>query len=303
MANTSISNLAAGAAVSATDVLPNVQTAGVGPVKTTAAQIKTFVLGAGDTLPVANGGTGLTSLTAGRVPYGAGTSAFASSTNLFFDGTNFRLGIGTSSPATTLDVANGSATIRIGLTASSQYGEIGRDTGDGYIKYEAAQASPFRGHKFTVGGSEAMRVHANGNVGIGLTSAPSTKLHVSGSLTIQSGNIVGPSTNNAFTVSADSTATNGGWVQLYSSAHPAPSLVIIGTNSERMRVDANGNVVINTAAIATTATDGFLYVPTCAGAPTGVPTSYTGRVPIVVDSTNSELYVYVGGSWKSTALT
>lgn len=43
MANTSISNLAAGAAVSATDVIPNVQTAGVGPVKTTAAQLKTFM--------------------------------------------------------------------------------------------------------------------------------------------------------------------------------------------------------------------------------------------------------------------
>jgi len=42
MADTSISNLSAGAAVSATDVFPNVQTAGVGPVKTTAAQIKTF---------------------------------------------------------------------------------------------------------------------------------------------------------------------------------------------------------------------------------------------------------------------
>ena len=43
MANTSISNLSAGAAVAATDVLPNVQTAGVGPVKTTAAQLKTFM--------------------------------------------------------------------------------------------------------------------------------------------------------------------------------------------------------------------------------------------------------------------
>ena len=40
------------------------------------------------TLPVANGGTGLTSLTAGYVPYGNGTSAFASSANLTFDGTN-----------------------------------------------------------------------------------------------------------------------------------------------------------------------------------------------------------------------
>lgn len=43
MANTSISNLSAGAAVSATDLVPNVQTAGVGPVKTTAAQLKTFM--------------------------------------------------------------------------------------------------------------------------------------------------------------------------------------------------------------------------------------------------------------------
>lgn len=42
MANTSISNLAAGAAVSATDLFANVQSIGAGPVKTTAAQIKTF---------------------------------------------------------------------------------------------------------------------------------------------------------------------------------------------------------------------------------------------------------------------
>lgn len=43
MANTSISNLSAGAAVSATDLLPNVQAPGAGPVKTTAAQLKTFM--------------------------------------------------------------------------------------------------------------------------------------------------------------------------------------------------------------------------------------------------------------------
>jgi hypothetical protein len=42
MANTKISDLSAGAVVSATDLIPNVQAVGVGPVKTTAAQIKTF---------------------------------------------------------------------------------------------------------------------------------------------------------------------------------------------------------------------------------------------------------------------
>jgi hypothetical protein len=41
------------------------------------------------TLPVANGGTGLTSLTAGYIPYGNGTSAFSSSSGLTFNGTIF----------------------------------------------------------------------------------------------------------------------------------------------------------------------------------------------------------------------
>jgi len=44
-----------------------------------------------------NGGTGLNSLSSGFIPYGNGTSAFSSSSNLFFDGTN--LGIGTTSAA------------------------------------------------------------------------------------------------------------------------------------------------------------------------------------------------------------
>lgn len=53
------------------------------------------------TLVVSNGGTGLTSLTTGRIPFGAGTSAFGNSANLFFDSANTRLGVGTASPAVT----------------------------------------------------------------------------------------------------------------------------------------------------------------------------------------------------------
>ena len=45
------------------------------------------------TLAVANGGTGLTSLTAGRIPYGNGTSAFGNESNLTYDDTNNRLGV------------------------------------------------------------------------------------------------------------------------------------------------------------------------------------------------------------------
>lgn len=43
-------------------------------------------------LPVANGGTGLTTLTSGYVPYGNGTSALNSSSAFQFDGTSLNFG-------------------------------------------------------------------------------------------------------------------------------------------------------------------------------------------------------------------
>ncbi len=67
---------------------------------------------------------------------------------------------------------------------------------------------------------------------------------------------------------------------------------------ERMRIDATGSVSVGVSSIATTATDGFLYIPACAGIPTGTPTAKTGLAPMVVDSTNSKLYVYIGGAWR-----
>jgi len=45
------------------------------------------------TLGVANGGTGLTSLTSGRIPYGNGTSAFGNESNLTYDAANNRFGV------------------------------------------------------------------------------------------------------------------------------------------------------------------------------------------------------------------
>lgn len=57
-------------------------------------------------------------------------------------------------------------------------------------------------------------------------------------------------------------------------------------------------VIIGNAALGTTATDGFLYIPTCAGTPTGVPTTFTGRIPMIFDTTNSQFWFYAGGAWK-----
>ena len=70
-------------------------------------------------------------------------------------------------------------------------------------------------------------------------------------------------------------------------------------------VTASGRMAVGTAVQAVANLNPQFWVPTCAGAPTGTPTNspYTGAAGIVVDSTNSRIYVYVGGAWKSAALT
>jgi hypothetical protein len=59
-----------------------------------------------------------------------------------------------------------------------------------------------------------------------------------------------------------------------------------------------GQIAFGTAAKATTDTAGYVCIPSCAGAPTGVPASIpTGQIPYQIDSTNKKLYAYIGGAW------
>jgi len=84
---------------------------------------------------------------------------------------------------------------------------------------------------------------------------------------------------------------------IYSNSTQAMSFVT--ASAERARITAAGSFVAGgSVALATTATDGFLYVPTCAGTPTGTPTAITGMAPIIVDTTNHKLYFRSGGVWR-----
>ena len=51
----------------------------------------------------------------------------------------------------------------------------------------------------------------------------------------------------------------------------------------------------------TAMTSGFTHIPSAAGAPSGAPTNPSGNVPMYYDSTNNKIYVYSGGTWRSTA--
>jgi hypothetical protein len=183
----------------------------------------------GTALAVTDGGTGRTSLTAGYVLKGSGTSAISSGI-IYDNGTN--VGIGTASPAYTLDVigdqrAAGLLTLKNDLLLDK--GAL--DT----IYCNTALAFARNG----VG--ERMRIDSSGNVGVG-TSSPTgggggTTLNVFG----------GSAASFRLSSSTDALdlflAGGSGFVQ---TATAIP--MVFRTNAtERMRITDTGNVGIGTA--------------------------------------------------------
>ena len=204
------------------------------------------------TLPVANGGTGLTSLTAGYIPYGNGTGAFSSSSLLYFSGSN--LGINNTSPAYRVDVVgNGlfsKASSAVGVTeivaGSSDYASGPSYRSVFLRQYSSATTGTIFGQStanagllmfqntpvgiigcnnmaplvFGINDTERMRITSGGLVGIG-TSSPSYVLDVNAAI-VRFGN-----------------GTNGGFIQ-YGSDATAANNYHIGSYGGNLSV-YNGN--------------------------------------------------------------
>ena len=139
------------------------------------------------TLPVANGGTNTSTLTANKVMVGNGTSGVLTPTNLHWDNTNSRLGIGNPSPFAALDIVTtttslvalfnsnqANASFRIinssvngGRTYSLGSGDNTSAGGNGLFVYDET------------GAAARLLVNNVGDIGIGTTS-PTQKLHVVG---------------------------------------------------------------------------------------------------------------------------
>lgn len=141
----------------------------------------------------------------------------------------------------------------------------------------------------------------NNRLGIG-TASPNAKLSVHCGDTSASG--------TGLQILSDTTGTtvNDGFTMynladdIYWNQRENKSLFIY-VNSTNLVVTMSpaGSFIVGPGSLATTATAGFLYIASCAGVPTGVPTAFTGEVAMVYDRTNNHLYIYNGG-WKKTTV-
>lgn len=131
-------------------------------------------------------------------------------------------------------------------------------------------------------------------------------------------------TNQVFNTSADSSAsaanvaaTGAGNIQLraYSVAGGNRTELIAnlatqwgtgaGSIAHSVAMDLAGNFALKAQSSATADTNGYVYMPSVSGAPTGVPAVltglYAGASPFSYDTTNNRLSIY-NGAWRAVPL-
>jgi hypothetical protein len=155
---------------------------------------------------------------------------------------------------TTLE-ATGVTTVQAGSVSAPAITTTG-DTNTG-MYFPAADTIAF-----TEGGVESMRIDSSGNMGLGTTS-PASRLDVSGVISLQGTTLPSAGTSRIYSRSSDSstyiqTATSGSINLLDGSQNTmavfgASTLQFMTGNSERVRIDTSGNVLVGGTAQSGTA--------------------------------------------------
>jgi hypothetical protein len=185
------------------------------------------------TLPVGNGGTGLTSFTANGVVYASSTSALATGSTLVFDGT--ALGVGTTSAGSfgrlaVQDTGSGGGTIALLSSGATNVIYIKNTGTSADFKYNDAYPMTW-----SINGTERMRLTNSGYLGIG-TSSPTQALTIVGNELI-TGYIELKSANKIYF--DDSGNTNSGAIW---NGGSGANLSFGSSGSEYMRLDSSGNL-------------------------------------------------------------
>lgn len=284
-----------------------------------------------NTVPASKGGTGQATLTANAFIMGNGTSPV----NMVAV-TGLVLGNGASAPSAYAGTSCTSqfvtALSALGVATCSTLGTgvfaaLGVSIGSAGapVLFNGALGTPLSGVATnltgTASGLTAGAVPASGITGTTLPASVVTSsltslgtltaLTVNGSTASFTNNSVGglafaaqssDTGQTYFTITNSSTGGHG-WqfaTAGQTQADPGAFYFYDSTASKyRFFLSSLGNAVIGDvgSALPTNANNGFLYIPTTAGTPTGTPTSYTGHVALLYDTTNHQFWIYDGG-WK-----
>ena len=210
------------------------------------------------TLAVGNGGTGLSTLTAGYIPYGNGTSALGSSANFVFDGNNLGIGVTPSAWASTFKAIqvgeygvgwNTHGSLPIGYlnancyyngsnwiyTTSNPVTQFVTSGQNGQFQWNQA-ASGTAGNAITF--TQAMTLDNSGYLLVGTTSNVSSyKINVSHT----SGELLGlnASSGTLTRIAFGNTSASFGSTQIIANG---TALAFVTGSAEAMRIDSSGNL-------------------------------------------------------------
>ena len=223
----------------------------------------------------------LTQISTGMLASGDGTVDLNIDNGTFVvDVSTSRVGIGTSSPVSKLDIASGDLTISNSTNAPFINFVDNTTRSQSLARIAMDQVSGTAGQLLfstTTGGTlaERMRIDSSGNVGIG-TSSPRSILDLDGGsetqLRLQTTNS-GSAASDGLLISLDSSTNAKAYIWNYENAE-----TIFGTNNaERMRIDASGRVGIGAVA----PTDGTLHVQTASA---GTVAASTQADDIVIEN-------------------
>lgn len=256
-----------------------------------------------------------------------GTIAFVSSesTSVLFDGTDWidfvetmplqdldHLGINTTADTTNRLAVRSPAALFSGVEAAS-----GGD-GDMRVIVSKEASGDTASHLFQSGFSGRAEFGLTGDDDFHLKVSPDgTIWHEAMAIDAATGNVgIGTTSNEFWQMNIVSDNSYGIYVECAGGAYDANIRMSHGSTWDlechvgEFVIDAvgaqtalilttTGSVIVGgRAALPTTASAGFLYIPTCTGTPTGTPATQAGKAALVYDTAANRLYVH-DGAWTA----